>query len=672
MNMNKNSQQPNRRQDVIHTGLAGVRCSLFRTAGKLKRVELVDESRGVTWADGRCDFALAVTVAGQSLKATDVMVSEAGQESDRDGTVWRFTLSPCFKTSPAPACVLELQLRFPDHGRWVEERFILRNTGRRKLAVTAMRAMFAIDVPGRELHYFAVPFQECRARPKLVDLKAEPTFQCQRDGAVLLENGQGLTISRRPGESYDEPQWVSVRRSGDRLSFGGISNGVPSGMACLELPPGQSKDYGVTRYTPFSGSVEEGLVVYREFMAQCGVRLPERYSPPLNYCIYYECRDRYHHRQLLQSLQSAAELGCTLLYTDQGWEDYFGSGRWDATRLGKIEDFVAAAQGLGLAVGVLIGMHTDAYVWPEDYWRKGPDGTTLFGDKWGAGHSIGICPTVQEWQKEKTRRLAKIVKAGVSFFSFDFNDNTEPCRDASHGHAIPLRGWEHCLGVARQQQQIKRACPSVLIEAHDWEFAGSATWPVYLFADGHDELWGFEFMWDPFTDLTSGRLHNLYYYNLAYELPLYLHIDLAKDSPNRVVFWYAASTVRHLGVGNYAALDDEQKAKARQAVAIYRAHQRFFAVGRFHGLDPLTHIHTLPGEGAVVLRFNDQSEPIEGKLELTMSQLGCPGGIGDVSVLVGAKADVIKSPERLAVNYSLRGHDVLVLRVGAMARPVDL
>ena len=78
MNMNKNSQQPNRRQDVIHTGLAGLRCSLFRTAGKLKRVGLVDESRGVTWADGRCDFELAVTVAGQSLKATGVMVSEAG------------------------------------------------------------------------------------------------------------------------------------------------------------------------------------------------------------------------------------------------------------------------------------------------------------------------------------------------------------------------------------------------------------------------------------------------------------------------------------------------------------------------------------------------------------------------------------------------------------------
>lgn len=661
--MNKKPSLKDSHDDVIYTGQAGLRCSITYPAGNLRRLELVDASRGVTWAAGRLDFVLDLNIGGKSIKATDVIVSDARRKIDRDGTTWRLTLSPCFKAAAAQACVLELQLRIPKTGGWLEERFVLRNTGKRKLEVTMLRAMLSVGVAGRKFQYFPVPFQECRARPKLVDLEAESTFECRRDGAVLLDKGHGLTISRRLADFYAEPQLVGVRRAGKQLSFGGVSNGIPSGMPHLELKPGATKDFGVTRYTPFAGSLEDGLLVYRDFMAQCGVRLPQRYAPPLNYCIYYECRERYHHHQLLQALQRAAEMGCTLLYTDQGWEDYFGSGRWDETRLGKLTDFVAAAKRRGLKVGVLIGMHTDAYVWPKDCWRKGSDGTTLFGDKWGAGHSIGICPTVKKWQTEKTRRLAKIVKDGVSFFSFDFNDNTEPCRDPKHGHRIPLRGWEHSLGVARQQQLIKRACPSVLIEAHDWEFAGSCTWPVYLFADGHDELWGFEFMWDPFGDLTSGRLHNLYYYNLAYELPLYLHIDLAKDSAHRIVFWYVASTARHLGVGNYAVLSDDRKKQVRQTIKIYRVHQRFFSAGKFHGLDPLTHIHTLPGQGAVVLRFNDQAKPIRGRLELTKDQLGCPAGIGEVSVLVGVKVKPVKSQERLTINYSLRAHDVLVLRI---------
>ncbi len=650
-------------EDVIHAGHAGLRCSIVRTDGKLARLELADESRGVAWADSKWDFLLALRLDGTSLEATDVIVSDAVQEADGDGTTWRVTLTPCFNGPPAPACSLELQLRAPITGEWLEERLLLRNTGGHNLEITALRAMLSSSVHGRRFHCFPVPFQECRAKPHLADLQAEPSFESRRDGAVLLENGRGLVIARRPADFYEEPQFVGVRRTGDHVRFGGILTGVPSGLEHVDLGPGECKDLGITRYIPFSGGLEDGLVLYRELMAQSGVKLPQGYAPPLNYCIYYECRERYHHEQLLQALHRAAEIGCTLLYTDQGWEDYFGSGRWDETRLGKLEDFVADAKALGLDVGVLVGMHTDAYVWPKDCWRKNPDGAPLFGDRWGAGHSIGICPTVQGWQKAKTDRLQKVVEAGVRFFSFDFNDNLEPCRDASHRHHIPLRSWEHALGVARQQQQIKRACPSVLIEAHDWEFAGSCTWPVYLFPDGHDELWGFEFMWDPFADLTSGRLYNLYYYNLAYEMPLYLHIDLAKDSEHRIVFWYAASTVRHLGVGNYAVLNAEQKAQVQQALSIYRDHQAFFSAGRFHGAGPLTHIHTLPGQGAVVLHFNDQPQPAQGKLELTKDQLGCPGGIGGVSVLLGGQAKVAGGPDRLAVEFSLKGYDVLLLRV---------
>ena len=650
-------------EDVLHAGLAGIRYSLFRKDGRLTRLEMVDETRGVSWADSAWDFLLVLQQGATTLEATGVTVSDGKRSIEDDVVTWCFKLTPCFAAAAAPACDFELRLRCLLSGGWVEERLTLCNRSSGRLIVTALRAMHSRRADGRTLRYFPVPFHECRARPQPIDATAMPNFECKRDGAVLLQDGCGLVIAPQLADTYEEPRLIGVRRVADRISFGGIMDGIPSGTGQLILAPGDIVRLGDTRYMPFSGALEDGLVRYRVHMAQSGVRLPEGYEPPLNYCIYYECRERYHHEQLRQALRRAAEIGCKLLYTDQGWEDYFGSGQWDETRLGRLEAFVSEAKALGLDVGVLIGMHTDAYVWPREFWRKGADGSTGFGDRWGAGHSIGICPTVPGWQREKTERLRKVVEAGVRFFSFDFNDNLEPCHDPSHSHAVPMRSWEHSLGVARQQQLIKRACPSVLIEAHDWEFAGSCTWPVYLFRDGHDELWGFEFMWDPFADFTSGRLWNLYYYNLAYELPLYLHIDLAKDSEHRVVFWYAASTVRHLGIGNYAVLDDAKKAQVRKAVAVYREHQTFFSSGRFDGLDPLTHIHTLPGQGAIVLRFNDQAEPIDGELDLAAGRLGCEGGIGPVSVLVGEPAHTVVEGGRLRVAYRLRGHEVLVLRV---------
>jgi hypothetical protein len=36
----------------------------------------------------------------------------------------------------------------------------------------------------------------------------------------------------------------------------------------------------------------------------------------------------------------------------------------------------------------------------------------------------------------------------------------------------------------------------------------------------------FELMWIPMEELLSGRAFALHYYNLAYDLPLYVHIDL--------------------------------------------------------------------------------------------------------------------------------------------------
>ena len=64
-------------------------------------------------------------------------------------------------------------------------------------------------------------------------------------------------------------------------------------------------------------------------------------------------------------------------------------------------------------------------------------------------------------------------------------------------------------------------------------------------------------MWDPLNDIvvtgskyiTNMRAKSLYYYNLAYNIPLYLHINLKTDNANALAFWWYASTCRHLGIG---------------------------------------------------------------------------------------------------------------------------
>ena len=168
-----------------------------------------------------------------------------------------------------------------------------------------------------------------------------------------------------------------------------------------------------------------------------------------------------------------------------------------------------------------------------------------------------------------------------------------------------------------------------------------------MFLEGHDEVWGFEYMWDPLMDFIDGRMHNLYYYNLAYEKPLYLHIDLARDNDNAAVFWYAASTVRHLGVGNYGALSTRRKAQARRNVSIYKRYQRYFSNGAFSGPDHLTHIHSLKGKGAVIVRFNDTECPVRGSFDISASSVGLSAPPRILRTLHGQKGIVSGSGDKI-------------------------
>ena len=131
-----------------------------------------------------------------------------------------------------------------------------------------------------------------------------------------------------------------------------------------------------------------------------------------------------------------------------------------------------------------------------------------------------------------------------------------PCFNENHDHAIPSKPIEHILGIYNIAQDIKRNNPETLIEMHDpiWPWR-SCNYVQTYFKQGFDdngyyhENWGFEFMWNCIDDLITGKALSLYYYNLAVSIPLYLHINMAADNDNCLFFWWAASTVRHLGIG---------------------------------------------------------------------------------------------------------------------------
>ncbi len=62
------------------------------------------------------------------------------------------------------------------------------------------------------------------------------------------------------------------------------------------------------------------------------------------------------------------------------------------------------------------------------------------------------------------------------------------------------------------------------------------------------------------------------------------------------MFWWFASTIRHLGVGGKgpAPVWEAQK-KAMQA---YLPLERFYTQGVFYGLDEMVHVHTLADQRA--------------------------------------------------------------------------
>ncbi|MCL5096856.1 MAG: hypothetical protein M1608_04895 [Candidatus Omnitrophica bacterium] len=410
------------------------------------------------------------------------------------------------------------------------------------------------------------------------------------------------------------------------LRFGGAGiwkMGDPEGAA--SLAPGSSFTFGTTRYQVVDGGWKGAFCEFRRFMDREGHITPPGFNPPVHWNELYDNGAAPYGRAAMEGeAKIAHELGCECLYLDPGWDSSFGSTLWATNRLGDEKDFVRwLKEKFDLNH---LALHTPLAPWtdPQSY----PIETRCMNQQ-GKRTDL-LCTASSVYLDIKLQRLLELCRNGAYFLMFD-GSWFEPCWDQAHGHSVPLTHQEHLEAIPRLLRGVHKAYPNVLIEQHD-PMTGPGTpryTPTYLLhgkPGSFDELWGYEFMNEPLDDLYSRRAMSLYYVNLAYSIPIYLHIDLRKDNDQAQMFWWYASTCRHLGVGGKSAdikIWEAQKTAMRE----YMRFKPFFTQGVFYGLGETVHAHTLPDRGECIIDvFNLAKAEVEREIRFQPRDIGLPPG----------------------------------------------
>jgi hypothetical protein len=483
-----------------------------------------------------------------------------------------------------------------------------------------------------------------------------------------------------------------VRRGAETvIRFAGAGqwkHGHPEASARLEA--GASCRFGPTRLQVVEGDWKQAYYAYRRWLASKGCRTPLGYNPPLHwnelydnqyffkvgavlddkkvwYTPGFDARNKdllahYYSRELmLAEAAKARELGCEALYMDPGWDTGPSHHLWDASRLGPLEAFVKTMQeGYGLKVSLWIGLggvpptYADPQSCPPEARVVGQDGKVI------PIH----CFASPAFLDTKEQRLLELCRHGVAFMMFDSTQFSGPCYSHAHGHRVPSTREEHARALQDLIRRIKTPYPRVLIEMHDFITGPSSlhytpTYYGYGRAHAFDCLWGHEFMWSSKSDLLSRRAISLYYFNLAYDLPLYLHISLKEENENALLFWWYASTCRHLGVGGKPA--DAAWEACKQAMKTYLALKRFYTQGAFHGLEETAHAHTIAELNESVINvFNLEDKPVRRSLRFRLREIGLPSGVSQIEGLPFRQRG---EELTLDLNVPVRGHQLLKLRV---------
>ena len=638
-----------------------------------KSGRLYSPGTGITFADGPYHYSISGTLTGgQSFNDSILENKKIRTKGDETIITGNFT-----------GADIEVRQVFLTVGDHIEETITLTNNNTLSVNLDDIRFGFIADISNRPgWRLCAVPFRVQLNGSKhdysTVDLiKGQYTNTVYVDSRarapLLTEEGRlrseawvwwnginGLSVIKYNNNAIElSVAYPEVSNEKATLQFGGAGYclyGEPS--TARHLPPGQKITFGTTSYEPFEGNLAEGFSLYRDYLDAKGHKFPEDYDPPVNWNELYDIgwyhsdavqlKKHYTRESLMEEAGKARELGCELLYLDPGWEVAEGTTLWDSTRLGSVSSFINILKDeYGLDLGYRTVLHSNKDHWPHKYLIKHadyepvPENDVTNIEGWRRKYML--CLVNPEFRKIKLERILRISKQGVRFMMFDEMNWFGTCVDTSHNHPVPVTPLDHIMAVYGLCKEVRQQCPGLLVEAHDpvWPWWSAIYAPTYFqqgFGDqgSYDENWGFEYMWNCINDLKSGKALALYYYNLACNIPLYLHITMAADNDNCIFFWWAASTIRHLGIGGKYGLydqlpgyDPEKRFDAyKEQMGIYRQLKPYFVRGEFHGLAENIHLHTLPGiDGGVITAFNLTEEQQQLEFTVPSELLGISGQV---------------------------------------------
>lgn len=465
------------------------------------------------------------------------------------------------------------------------------------------------------------------------------------EGWVFYDGNSTFLVMKYAPSSIE---WCSVKtENGGRYFSGAAVAKMGDPEDCAQMEAGAEFTFSVTRFLSVEGSWKDAYYVFRKYMASKGHTVKKGYSPRLNWNELYDNRywyeytgqvkgqfwhvhrgdllKKYYNREeMLRAAKTAFEYGCECLYLDPGWDTVFASNVWDEERMGDMKSF---AREIKEKYNLTLGLHTPLAPWVnESVFSPG----CLIQDSDGNREKNNVCVMSPEYTLYKTDKMLKLCENGADFFLYDGSWYEKPCYDRTHGHRVPSTRKEHIEAIHRLSERVHSVYPDVVIEQHD-AIIGPGT-PRYLplccnmknTGGDADEIWAFEFMNYPLDDFRSGRAYAVYYANLAYSLPFYLHIDLRYDNKQGIAFWWFASTCRHMGIGGTD--EDAETRKARMhMVRVYRQNDAYYKKGEFYGIDELIHAHTI-GMQSVIDFFNPGDEDITVRREISGREIGIDTG----------------------------------------------
>jgi len=653
-------------------------------ADRINPCRIIDTCEGVAYADEAYSYSMEIRTADQVAPSRG-LTYRSHQVNDRgiEGTEVVLEGSLEFDEGGPRDIFVRQRFRIPRNEPFFEEQITILNKGAVRLDVSDISFGFRKKTFDRQESKWADEFEDFRLVPvphrrrfghrvdrKLSEYELRDLLPGTWEDSTIVPGGHPLPDHGSEGWVWTDGErgLLVVKYLRDQIEFSILKGEIVQSNPCVrfggvglwredpefahQILPHSDLEFGVTRYELIQGGWKEGYYAFRDYMSSLGHTFPEDYDPPVHWNELYNLgwslgdgSSRYTLDQTYREAEIAAEMGCESLYLDPGWDTLEGSTIWDEQRLGiTLPSFVKEIrERYGLGVSLHLMMHTNSKQEYEGMYRRDAEGRLV--TVWDGAK---VC-TQSKWKEEKARRLLALAKAGVGFLMFDFLEQTPSCYDRSHGHEVPLTRQGHAEGILELIQSVKKSSPQIYIEAHDRITAGFQDYHPSYFQHGaphsFDENWGFEYMWDSYLDLISGKAISLYEYNLAYEIPLYLHINIGKetglqggetpvgpDSPNMLAFWWYASTVRHLGIGGVNDPDSTLYKALKKAMKEYMSLQDFFKRGKFYGIDEYTHVHTLPERNqAVISLFNLTGKDTVRQVGAALGDIG----LGSFSKLTG-------------------------------------